>query len=685
MCDQNQGGWLAGRVVVALAVLGACVAMVLFSVRTHTAEDLGYHLAYGEQFWDEGRLVEHSEFIYTLPPLNTPPDQRPEPGPACWYDAQGRYCFPNANWLTQVILAGVYRLAGVAGLSVLLAGLAALLSVLLAVFMRRMNLPWLGVAVGVLLVTLVVYPRLQLRPELLGYVVLVAQACCLGRAMRYPRKPESLRWRVIILLIFLQWLLVNLHSYFLLGLAISVAVLAEYALRWLVSWRSASADSDERAVLAGGCKKLAVLLAGQVAVCFANPWTWRLAVLPVQTLAYIRTHKINAGPGAHPWSLLGEFQKTTFLFRNWTNDITNIAFAAMLVCVAAALLAAVLRRRWSWLLVLVGMTMVAMSMQRNIHVAAMLLIPVSLAAIWQGVAGFAARYGGKVRQAGRLIIAVGILVGCVCVSALVVTNRLYDGEGWLVRFGTGYSRVHMPVGPARWLNEHNPKGRLWCCSTATSNLHFFTRPHREMPMITNTWSLPPATLQMVFDVNRANDRVDFPQLGRRYDISVVVTGPGKFFGQLRQDRRWALVFLEGQFAIFMRLDGPDGKLARQTALHPTKVDPAKLAARTRQLDPKPVHVLGQLGEMLLQLRWPEHAVAVSQATVDAREDAIAWNRLGLALYLRGMMKKASKQRGAVEDFRQAERAFARSMELGNTHPNITKNLQAARQQISHTE
>ena len=127
------------RVLVGLAVAAACAAGVLLGVRKLTTPDLGYHLAYGEEMLRTGRAVDHNGFIYTLPPTNLPPAERPEAGPGCWYDEHGRYRFPNANWLTQVIMAAVKRAGGLPALSLLLPVLVASLVAATVAALRRVG------------------------------------------------------------------------------------------------------------------------------------------------------------------------------------------------------------------------------------------------------------------------------------------------------------------------------------------------------------------------------------------------------------------------------------------------------------------------------------------------------------------------------------------------------------------
>ena len=198
------GSWRR-RILLWLPVVASVAAGLLFAVRVLTTEDLGYHLAYGSRFFATGRLVDHDEFLYTLPPADTPAARMPAPGPGCWYDEHGWYRFANANWLTQLLVAAAYGAGGVAALNVQLVALVALLLGLIAWLMRRLEVPPLVIGLAVLTLAVVSHQRLTLRPELFGYVLLVAQACLVAGVWRQGRLQGPLSWAAVAGLIALQW------------------------------------------------------------------------------------------------------------------------------------------------------------------------------------------------------------------------------------------------------------------------------------------------------------------------------------------------------------------------------------------------------------------------------------------------------------------------------------------------
>ena len=203
------------RLLCIVAMLAGIAAAGSLGVRSVSSVDIGYHLMYGQEFLRTGKLVDSSPNIYTIPEdfsnLDLPPGS--------WIDSEGTYRFPNANWLTQIIFAGVYKMGGAVGLSVLRLVLVLGIIIISAITMCRLGVPVVLAGAGVLLIALVAEERFLLRPELVGYLILVAQLCIL---VPDALKSRGLSWAKILLLVVLQLLLVNLHSYWMLDWELQV-------------------------------------------------------------------------------------------------------------------------------------------------------------------------------------------------------------------------------------------------------------------------------------------------------------------------------------------------------------------------------------------------------------------------------------------------------------------------------
>ncbi|MHC4295140.1 MAG: hypothetical protein ACYSTL_06105, partial [Planctomycetota bacterium] len=414
---------------------------ILLGIRPLSSPDIGYHLAYGEQFLETGCVVDTNEFIYTLPAEG---DERPEAGPACWYDESGRYRFPNANWGSQVIFAAVHRWSGAVGLCTLQAGLLAAIFLMMLLTMLRLGVPTSIAAGGVFLGAMTAYLRFNLRPELFGYLLLVAQFYLLT-----SKRPT---WVIAASLVLLQVVFVNLHSYFLLGLGMTGAFLVDRALR-LLWWKVVRRQTGEQvSALRRDATILGAALLAQAVMCFVNPWGWRLAALPIQTMVFIHANDIaGSSPAgqAHPWAWIGEFFGP--FAGKFVEARATYSYCAVLVLAGLGTIAAMLRRRWAWLFVIGGMTLISLSMRRNIAPAAMLITPAALGSCIGGVE-FLKKLPNRLKTNLALITSSAVLAAALWFSFTVVTQRFYFAERSPTRFGVGIDRVWVPMDAAKWVS-----------------------------------------------------------------------------------------------------------------------------------------------------------------------------------------------------------------------------------------
>jgi hypothetical protein len=597
--------WQRGLGIAAVAMVAAFV--LVLGVGTVTTEDLGYHLAYGEHFLSTGRIVDDGLGIYQTVPYN---QLRYDLPPGAWLDAEGRYRFPNANWLSQVVMARVHRVGGMAGLSVLLAVLSAGIFALMAAAMRRLGLGAIGIAAGMLLAAMVSYERILLRPEVCSYLVLAAMLCLLLRG-------PLTRWTAVGLIV-LQLLLVNLHSYFLLGLGLTGAFAAEDMLRRL--WRrfgTGDLSRQSSPAGAGAGWTLWVVLGLQVLACFANPWTWRLAILPIQTLVFMRAHNIAGGSfteTGHPWAVIGEFFRP-FASGISENSRASDAYVVLLVLAGAGALCAAWLRRWAHVLVILAMAAASLTMRRNIAPAAMLITPPALSACRDAL-GPLARLAWRRRPAIRLAAAAMSAAGLILAGAVgvfgVLTQQFYSNESRPTRFALGISKTAMPLSAAKWINRNAPAGRLWTDYNTSSNLYWFTSPHRDVPVLTNTWAYPPDAMALVLAVSRG--RADYRTAFDRLDVQIVTLKMDHTSMPLARrmlaDANWALVDLDAVYATLLRTNGSNAGLARRQRITPETLDVDDFIRRLSAMDPVggfPVY-LG--ASTLAEIGWDKQAVAV---------------------------------------------------------------------------
>ena len=664
------------RSIAAAILISASAVAVMLAVRPLSSEDLGYHLLYGETFWRTGEIVDHNTFLYTLASPDAPPDQRGEPMAGAWYDDQGHYRFPNANWLTQIIFAGVYLVGGFGGLNVLLIACVLGLFTWAYILMRRLEVARPVAVCAVVLIGLIAYPRFTLRPELLGYVALAALAAMLAPTSgRVDRR--LIGWRVMAGLVAVQWALTNLHSYFYIGLGLTGAVLAEAALRWV--WVAAAGDRDtpSAATLRRNTFRLIGLLAAQIVVCFANPWTWRLVILPLQTALYLRQHDLtSASGGSHPWLMLLETQRTflswaavteawdSFLRHGFRGDGVRALFTVAVGVSAVGGVMALLQRRWAQALWLAAGLYVSLMMYRSMAIGTLLMLSVALAA-WRRPARWAiGRMGQRIRGFLAALLGLGVVGACVVLAVLMISGRFYLRRHQVL-LGPGRSRVIFPAGPAQWFNQHQLRGRIWTDFITSSNLYFLLDPRPEFPLLTNGWAYPPSVMREVFDAYRSEEGL--AKAVSKYNISALVARPDRVvavFKRLRGDLDWTLVYLDGAHAIFLRTNGPDAAIARREALTPYTWDRQAFLARAMDQEIWPAYAITATGSALIELRWNAQAVEVMDKAVEIDPTyAKAWRNLGLALANRAVARSSAGDGRSVDDYRRAAKALRRCLEL----------------------
>ena len=671
--ESSSPGWKRTLVrgLPTLAVVSSLLFALALAVRPLSSPDLGYHLTYGEQFLETGRIVDTNEFLYTLP---TNPDERMPPGPACWYDQSGRYRFPNANWFSQVIFAAVYRAGGPVGLCALQGGLVFAIFAMMLLTMRRVGVPRTPIAAGILLAAMCGYMRFNLRPEILAYLILVSQLFILVQ--------KRLTWWAVLGLVLLHLVLVNSHSYFLLGIALTGAFLTDRLLR--LSWeKMLIRKAGERGPnISRDAMLLAAALVGQVVICFVNPWTWRLAGLPVQTLLFMREHGIaGADPFtmSHPWSHIGEF------FRPFAGGFVEVratyGYCVLLGLAGLGAVGAILRRRWDWLLIIAGMTAISLSMRRNITPAAFLLIPLALGACFAPATKVHDKLSKRLRENLSTLGASAVVLVSLWFALNVVTQRFYSTERSPTRFGVGLDRVNMPVGAAEWISQHIPPSRVWTDYGSSSNLHYFTDPHSAVPIMTNTWAYPPDVMKLVLDVS--GGKTPFAPIAKRYGVQVVslrvsfATAALVHFLQTEAD--WALVHLDPAYAIFQSRSAFDAALKVQTITE-SNFDTNAYISKLRSLDPAPAQALHIGGRTLFHLGWDSAAIRVFAAAVkDDPRFYEAWYMQGLCLARRGSGRFL--QTGSKEDLLKAAKCFRKALRLKSDYEPARINLNVVSDQL----
>jgi hypothetical protein len=311
-------------------------------------------------------------------------------------------------------------------------------------------------------------------------------------------------------------------------------------------------------------------------------------------------------------------------------------------------------------------------MRRNVAPAALVVIPLGLVALQPYLARLAERWPAARQGPARVAGASALVAAAAVFTISIVSHRFYLAEGQPIRFGIGLSRAHLPIGAAEFLDEHLPDARVWCDMVSSSTLHFFTRPHRDVPILSNTWAYPPSTLS----ANRALRSLRRPpgRLVSDYDADAVVLnheGSTPLFRALAKHPTWELVHLEGTHALFARATGVQAARVRNASLAKVS-DVAAYVTAQREIDPSLSWSLVRPGVALLRSGLGALAVETFEAVLRERPDwPEAWSYLGL-----GYLTRARGPGGdASAELAGARDAFARALELDPGNEVALENLE----------
>lgn len=274
-----------GRAKAWLLLLGSSV-LYFFSINT-ADNDLWGHLLFGRTILARGAIPRVDTFSYT---------------------AAG-FPWMNHEWLSQVLLATIYRWAGASGLLFLKMVLAAAtVSLLISVIRRRSATPDIWGAVTLLTIALLAR-GFALRPQMFTYCGIALTLLLLDRFQRSHR--HALWWLPPL---FLLW--ANLHGGFVLGLAIlGLFACAETLCRGTQSWR------------------VWLVWLTSVALTMINPYGPHLLVYVWGELS--RSHPISEWQPVSPtdvsqfvfFAMLGLFVLTVPFVRRWRAAGWEVALA----------------------------------------------------------------------------------------------------------------------------------------------------------------------------------------------------------------------------------------------------------------------------------------------------------------------------------------------------------------------
>jgi tetratricopeptide (TPR) repeat protein len=503
------------RVGVALVLL-LCAA---FCVTQLAEVDLFWHLLAGRQILAEGRVPFVDSFTYTSA-------GRP------WTDL---------HWMFQVAVALVHRAAGFAGLDGLkLALIVTGFGCALAAGLRRSRgliVPLLG-----LLGVVAAQERFTLRPEAATFCLLGVLLLLISRRDVAPRglwaaPPIIALWA-------------NLHSLYVVGIAVLLLVLTGDGVEWLLARRRQGAGAPTRFP-----RELAIATAAACGASLITPYGFATWALP-RTLFLERIATSNLYGRT-----IAEFQAPLSGFGQ-TRAVGAFALLAGLALFGMA--GSWRAHRIADRLLLMTFLALALLARRNIPLFALVVLPsgsamldLCLSRLSGRLSGFK-ETGAPLRRAAH--VAAGTLLAAVAVLLLadLLSNRFYARDGTQRFLGWGVAAGFYPEAAADLVRTTPFQGEVLNDMTMGGYLAWRWYPGRRTFIDGRLEVHDPALYASYLELQGNPER--FEAVAARYDIRAVLWShrqaldAAPLLRHLAGGGRWRLAYVDLAAALFLRDD-----------------------------------------------------------------------------------------------------------------------------------
>ncbi len=460
--------------------------------------DTWWHLAVGEQILSAHVWPTHDIYSFTV---------RGSP----WIAYE---------WLGEVVMALATRIAKVQGLAVLLVILAVGMGLLIYYYAWLRSRNCKAAAIATILVLPVASATFTMRPQLMGYVLLLITLICLER---FQQGHARALW--ILPAVYLIW--GNVHGNFILGLF----VLGVYWVTGLAEFRLNSLEAVRRPA------RQRIQLSGISLLCLLSimvtPYGARLAVYPVESVTQQR----------FMMEVTTEWESLQFS--------TDFGRVFLLLILAILLLQVVAPASYKLeTLVLLLFTIV----ESCIHARFLVFFAIIAAPV---LATYSASWLPPYKPDKDHPIANAILIGAVAVMVVV----FFPSSAKLQRI----LAATFPVGAVQYLKQHPEVGNMYNTDVWGSYL-IWANPERKV-FIDGRFDIYQygGVLQDYF--NLTNFRGNLDSVWGKYDLQAALVkhgDPMSFY--LQASPHWKVIYQDPTSMIFSRVDEGLGARTRGTRI-----------------------------------------------------------------------------------------------------------------------
>jgi hypothetical protein len=552
----------------ALRIALLALPALLLGLHDIDASDVWFHLATGDLIARTGSLPERDPFSAITPP--------------------GRWIVHD--WLAGVVFHGLWRMAGPAGLVLLVAGLvtaALILPLVLAIRARESCWPY---EVALLLATFIAYERFFVRPE--AFTIFLAALWVQVLARGGPRT-----WRGAVGLAATQVFWTNVHAGFVIGPALAAAAAAGEAARRLRPGTTRAAAPYTRLLL-----PVLALLA-----CCVTPYGAGLLAHAARAYRELGTPELRRS--------IVEWQPT--FSEPVPGDLVLMLFVAGLAGLGAAAWFGRGRLRLLDLAIVAGTTFLACTSRRHLALWAVTALP--LAAGWvagrrgarEGIGENRNEIGGNARR-GVLALAPRVATGALSLllAGSIARGDFYRRCGPPRVGGLGVAAADHPIGAGDFVARSALPGPLYNNLAAGSYLVW--RLRGEPGVLVDGRLLHPDLFRQyrrTLEAPAAFDAFAAEHGTRLVVLALRPYPPASLFRYLHGSSVWRLVFLDGEGAVFVRADvlAERGDLVPLRLEEPLPAAPAAVGRPGRWWRACDPGEAARRGDMLQRLGFPAAA------------------------------------------------------------------------------
>jgi hypothetical protein len=439
----------------------------------------------------------------------------------------------NLQWGFDLVLYFLQSIGGAALLSIAAA------TVFLATIVLLMQMLSARVGAGIaavltVLVILAAQERVQIRPELLSFLLLTAVLFVLDRAHRSDE-----RWLAALVPIMILW--VNVHALFVLG---AFAIVTAFIGR--------GTRPSRRLTIYGGAALASVLI---------NPFGITGVLFPLKLLSRI--------DGSTPvFQTIGEFASP---FASDASGISVVVFKVILaIGLALAVWAVAVRRRgfdWGGLVLFIGLAVLAVSARRNVAIFAIGTAPF-LASCLETVLAARPKWQRMAERRARTAAAVAA-TGALLVGVAVVTGAFYKFESAPREFGVGVIEGAFPQRAVAFARAAKLPGTLYNDMSSGGYLTW-DDPIGDGVFIDGrleVYDTPFVTEFVTARSTPARWQADADRYGIQTAIIFHQFVPDSMLAErLAAGETWSLVYVDEVAAVFVRTQGNGAALERAASI-----------------------------------------------------------------------------------------------------------------------